>query len=147
MESVERWLPATIGLLVTGVPTGWLLWQFGLAVLSRRWPTVRGTVVRSRVFKHRRGAVHDICYLYEVDGIAYEGSRVRFAGTLNRSTRYAEVTRDAYPSGSRVEVRYQPGRPERSTLEPRPARILWLWLPLGLFFAGSIAGALMGFWE
>lgn len=148
MQTLEEVVPAVVGLLVCGVPTGWLLHLLLLSLRSRGWPSVEGRVTHSAVVPGRRNeARYDVRYAYEVEGRAYEGSRVRFAGALNMSAADARETRSRYSRGQGVRVFHHPRRPEVSTLETRVSGALWLWTALGLFMVGSIGGALLGWWE
>jgi hypothetical protein len=148
MSTLERVVPGIVGLLVFGVPTAYLLWLCWAALASRRWPTAPGRVTRSVVVAgHRRQARYDVRYEYTVAGRAYTGGRVRFGGALNMNRAVALRTTMLYPAGRPVEVRHHPRRPRVSTLECRVSATVWVWLALGLFMVGTIAGALLGWWE
>lgn len=148
MSTLERVVPGTVGLLVFGVPTAYLLWLCWAALASRRWPTAPGRVTRSVVVAgHRHQARYDVRYEYTVDGRAYTGERVRFGGALNMNRADALRTTMVYPAGRPVQVRHHPRRPRVSTLESRVSGAVWVWLALGLFMVGAITGALLGWWE
>jgi len=97
---------------------------------SRNWPSVDGTVIRSKVrVSESRGTDSsgkstttydyeaDIGYRYAVgDGAALQGDRLSFGGLTNRAI--AERTVKKYPVGATVKVYYDPGKPEQSVLEP-----------------------------
>jgi hypothetical protein len=146
--TLERVIPGMIGLGLVAVPTAYLSFLALQAWSARGWPTAQGRVVRSAVVPGRRGAgYYDVRYEYQVDGRTYGGDRVRFGGALNGNLEDARLTRDTYPEGRPVEVRYHPRRPRRSTLEPRASGALWLWIGLGLLMSVPIAGAVLGFWS
>jgi hypothetical protein len=89
------------------------------------WPVAKGRIVVSRVEQMQTAQkirVARLClnldYLYEVDGTGYEGHRVNVGWScFGSETRIKELLA-RYPSGSEVEIRYDPARPERSLLEP-----------------------------
>ncbi|HEX8693793.1 MAG TPA: DUF3592 domain-containing protein [Longimicrobium sp.] len=148
MSTLERVVPGTVGLLVCGAPTAYLLWLCWAALASRRWPTAPGRVTRSVVVAgHRHQARYDVRYEYTVGGRAYTGGRVRFGGALNMNRGDALRTTTVYPAGRPVQVRHHPRRPRVSTLESRVSAAVWVWLALGLFMTSAIAGALLGWWE
>jgi hypothetical protein len=72
---------------------------------------------------------------------------VRFGGAISSNRGIARDTVNRYPRGSAVAVYYDPRWPGVATLERRASGFLWLWLALGLFMAGGIAGALIGWWD
>ena len=78
-----------------------------------------------------------IVYEYEVAGVVFKGSRIAQSPGINRGVPdFAEQVVKRYPSGSEVDVRFNPKRPGESVLEPR--------VPLGWIFVLVIALALIG---
>lgn len=148
VSTLERIIPATVGLMVFGIPTAYLIWLCWLAFSSRRWPTTTGRITRSRVVPGRRNqAYYDVHYEYRAYGQTYTGSRVRFGGALNANSADARETTRRYPVGQNVVVHYYPDKPSLATLEQKVSGLVWLWIVLGLFFVGSIGGALIGWWD
>jgi hypothetical protein len=146
--ALERWVPGLMGLSLIGAPTMYLLYLAVMSRASRGWPVAKGRVTTSQVRTGKKGAAdYDVRYRYSVDGQEYSGTRVRWGGALNSNSGDAHATRSTYPEGREVDVRHHPLRPSLSTLETRASRAIWLWLAIGLFISGSIAGALAGFWE
>ena len=145
---LDKLIPGLAGLLITGAPTAYMLWLAWLALASRRWPSARGRVTRSAVVPGRRDqAGYSVHYQYEVGGQIYKADRVRFGGAISSNRGVAQDTVSRYPDGGAVTVYYHPRRPSIATLERRASGFLWLWLTLGLFIAGGIAGALAGWWD
>ena len=146
--ALDELIPGIVGLLVTGVPTAYMLRLAWLSLASRRWPSARGRVTRSAVVPGRRDqASYDVRYGYEAYGRRYDGSRVRFGGAISSNRAVARETVNRYPHGSAVTVYYHPRKPNIATLERRASGFLWLWLSIGLFLASAIAGALVGWWD
>lgn len=115
------------------LPIWWLGYSHGQASLS--WPVVSGNIISSEVRSERAGRSLTyrpvVRYRFRVDGREYSNTRVFFGN--NASAREAEAQERAarYPAGRVVEVRYQPGRPEESVLEPGPAPDGWFVLAIG----------------
>jgi hypothetical protein len=87
---------------------------------SGSFPSVTGTVTRSRVEQHtgskgRTYYVAMVNYTYNVSGQSYRGDRLRF-GTSPERNAYAIV--NAHPSNSPVQVYYNPQNPNESLLYP-----------------------------
>ena len=145
---LDKLIPGLVALLITGVPTAYMLWLAWLTLSSRHWPSTQGRVTRSAVVPGRRDqASYSVRYEYEVNRQDYTAERVRFGGAINSNRGIARDTVSRYPHGSTVTVYYHPRRPGTATLERRASGFLWLWLILGLFLAAGIAGALVGWWD
>jgi hypothetical protein len=95
-----------IGLVLGGA------WSERKALVSRRWPTVDGTVVQSRLVS-RRGWRADVSYAYTVSGVQYRNDSVSLDVFANARGQLAQ-----YPTGTRVTVHYDPADPAASILEP-----------------------------
>ena len=148
MDAVQAANSGHPGMPMAMAPTAYLLWLCWAALASRRWPSAPGRVTRSVVVAgHRHQARYDVRYEYAVGGRAYTGQRVRFGGALNMNRADALRTTLVYPAGHPVTVRHHPRRARVSTLECRVSGAVWVWLALGLFMAGAIAGALFGWWK
>lgn len=136
---LDQLIPGTIGLLIFGIPTGYLVWLLLLAIQSRSWKTTPGTIVFSLA---RRTRAHQarvsVAYRYEIDGTTYTGTTVYFGSFLNASAQDARETAARYRSGATVPVYYHPQRPSLATLETRVAWGLILWIILGCVMVGSI---------
>jgi Protein of unknown function (DUF3592) len=119
-----------LALLFTGV------WQ---GRVSLKWPTVEGEIVESYVWEDDEASRPRVRYRYQVDDQEYTSDFITFkAYWLVRKT--AETMVDRYPVGSRVQVHYNPRRPNRAVLEPGaslpPAVALIFvlaWLAFGIY--------------
>jgi hypothetical protein len=87
-------------------------WEERKAMASRRWPTVDGTVVQSRLVS-RRGWRADVSYAYTVAGAQYRNDSTSLDVFSSERAQVAQ-----YPTGTRVTVHYDPADPATSILEP-----------------------------
>jgi hypothetical protein len=150
-ETLDRFVPAVIGLAAWGAPSAYLARLVWLAHVSRRWPSTRGRIVTSRVrnsdyYLGDSRQFHRVRYEYEVDGRVYVGHRVRFGDWLSSQPKQAARIVSRYRVGD-VTVRYDPRRPHVSTLDRQVSKLVWLFLGIGILQVGAIFGALMGWWE
>jgi hypothetical protein len=101
----------------------WSAWTAHLAVMSRRWPQVEGTIVvsdlqRSKDSEDGYSYRPEVSYRYTVDGNEIVGSRIRFGLRLETSWSAPAVrVIQHYKVGARVPVRYDPNDPEECVLE------------------------------
>ena len=102
-------------------------------VNSLQWLATPGIIDQSEAGppKGRGGCEHILLYTYSVSGRAYAGTRK----TLH-DRHYSRDTIDAvvakYPIGMRVEVHYDPARPEESVLTPGPGEEQRLLYQIGI---------------
>jgi hypothetical protein len=146
--ALVRVITLLIGLVIFGIPTAYMLWLFGLGIVSRRWSSAPGRIMHSSVI-NRKGkynlANYYVRYEYEVRGRKYTGDRVRFGGAININPAKAHSTVLRYPKDKEVVVLYYPHRPNVSTLERKVPKYV-VFLPMGLFITGAICGLLLGWW-
>jgi hypothetical protein len=125
-----------------------ILWvSIKQAVAASRWPVAEGRVVSSTTesFKTRVGGAHTgqlvtfyqavVEYSYRVDGRDYHGTRLSFGGKQSTAEGPAKRKAARYPSGSTVQVRYDPADPSQAVLETRVA-LSWLLLVASVVFLG-----------
>jgi hypothetical protein len=112
---------------------------------SLTWPSAAGTIKASSVAAYRaqggKQYIAKVAYDYAVNGTPYSGDRVRFgnrAGAL--ATAEADVAK--YPAGGSVDVRYDPGKPQTSTLEGGQGGVSVGGIILAIIGAGASALAL-----
>jgi hypothetical protein len=121
---------------------------------SKSWPTVTGKVRVSEVsvrFGKGPRNLPDVRYAYEVDGLRYESSNIRFAQGRTRFRSQAEELVDRYPAGSDVEVHYNPADPGVAVLDTSDAAVqsavwwglAWLAFPF-LAFSESFRAMING---
>jgi hypothetical protein len=131
---------------------------FGLALLllfigmrrasqrAARWPSVRGTVVKSGVesFQTRVGGAKGtlttmyrpaVEFSYSVHGRDYRCNQIKLMAELSGTQDYAERVAAKYPAGQLVDVHYDPADPGKAALE-NPSGMAWILLVLAL---GSFA--------
>lgn len=127
-----------------GLACGYAVIQMGRGLLARRWPTVEGEIVDSRVVRTGRrsgdGVDWLVTYRYHVAGQPYSSNRVRFGQHTPNSMLPAHdkgITAGAlahrYPRGKPVRVYYNPRRPDDSVLYPTPHFGVWILLAAGLY--------------
>jgi hypothetical protein len=130
---------AVIGTALGGGTLLWSAWNAFLALKSRRWPQVEGTIVVSDLERSRdidSGYMYrpEISYRYTVADEDFVGSRARFGDALSLSWSAPAVRIvQRYKVNSRVRVRYDPDNPHESVLEPGMN---------GMVIFGAVAGAL-----
>ncbi|MCI5125353.1 MAG: DUF3592 domain-containing protein [Candidatus Electrothrix sp. AR5] len=96
---------------------------------SKGWPTINGTVIRSKVFISEQTTSRtnqtsqiddyyspDVAYRYIVDGAMLKGDNIRYGLVTNKAA--AEKIVQQYPEGNEVEIYYHPDNPEESVLQP-----------------------------
>jgi hypothetical protein len=105
------------------------------AVAMKRWPVAKGRVLSAKVEEYRAlagagdfGSTRTrmtlyrpkVVYEYEAAGQRFKGDRIAQSPGFNRGVPiFAEKTVQRYPSGSAVDVHFNPKRPSESVLEPR----------------------------
>lgn len=97
-------------------------WRGLRARFAQKWPQVPGEIIFAKVTESttHRGYVYEpsVRYRYEVNGEIYHSDRIRFGSLdINDSHSAAERALQAYPKGSRVQVRYDPAKPSEAVLE------------------------------
>lgn len=109
---------------------------------SALWPRAAGNVASSEVRQDyvRRKTVYrpQITYRFRVEGREHTGNRIFFGSSSFQREEEAKEYAAKYPVGKAVEVRYQPGRPEMSILEPGLPR------DSGFLFAIGASALLVG---
>jgi len=114
----------------------WCAW---FAVASRRWPFVAGKLLLAGVYEMDGippvYAAH-VRYQYDVNGVSYEATRLRFGGPnpFSRMLTGAEIP--SHPASGDVRVYYDPRNPRRSCLVPGPNEGTFA-IPVFLFMLGS----------
>lgn len=113
---------------------------------SASWPRTAGKIVRSEMKvttgddgPGRRSSSGpafeaDIEYAFDVNGIAYHGSRIASVKDMNAKRSRAQSILDRYPVDGRVMVSYRPDDPSVCVLEPGSWGGALVQLALGVFF-------------
>jgi len=143
----ERWIPGSVGLLITGIPLFFLLREVVRGFLTYGWATASAEITESQKVirwpSHRfKNAYALISYRYEVNGESRVGNRIRFGGGIEAGEATADGLLRKYPLGSKTTIRY---RGKESVLLPGPSGWLFVWIPLvGFIFGGIIYGLITG---
>jgi hypothetical protein len=125
-KRTKRLRMITIFLFVWGL--GLVVWggfQASRAMDSRRWPSTRGTVIRSYVHEAKTHGQETkttafyprVIYHYSVLGDRYTADRIAFGGVPSGSRAGAKKVVDRYPAGTTVTVYYDPNKPSLAVLE------------------------------
>ena len=118
--------------IIAGLATtvwGWSIIARGRKM--RHWPSVDGVIEQSAATSEIDDLLPHIGYRYAVAGQTYRGV-MQFQAGISPTPEFAAGYVEKYPAGARVQVYYDPARPEHSTLESGPNRGDWLVLALGL---------------
>jgi hypothetical protein len=124
------------------------------AAAARRWPTVPGRVIESRVEDVRRSdgghiVYARIAYEYALGARVYRSNVVTFGQQQLKSgteaaRRKAEAIVARYPLGSTIVVRHRPSDPADAVLEPSAPNAKFAVLGATIFLlAGFLAAALV----
>lgn len=112
---------------------------------SLGWPSTTGTVKSSSVAAYRtqggKQYIAEVAYDYAANGTPYSGDRVRF-GHRTGALAAAEADATKYAAGAPVDVRYDPGKPQVSTLEGGQGGVSVGGTILAIIGAGAVALAL-----
>lgn len=129
---------ALAGLLTT-------LWGWSIIVKGRktlRWPATEGVIEQSAPAADADDLLPHILFSYTVVGQTYR-RELEFPGGISPVPEFAASYAGKFPAGAKVQVYYDPGHPERATLEPGPARGDWMIFALGLVATVFGASALL----
>ena len=90
---------------------------------SINWPTITASVNSSDIEAKSGGNgltfySPKIEYQYTINNRAYKSSTFTFMGTSGLTKNYAEKYASKYPSGSEIQVHYNPRNPEISVIIP-----------------------------
>jgi hypothetical protein len=115
--------------------------EFKECEASKSWPSVRGTVVSSKIEEHWRHSggkhgryrtVYDakVRYSYPVNGFSYSSNRI-FFGDRRGSRQDAQKIVDRYSPNTQVLVYYNPAKPNAAVLEQRKENGIFAFLVTG----------------
>ncbi len=106
---------------------------------AMRWPTARGRIIQAKVEELRTPSkirIARLClnldYLYMVGDKILEGHRLNSGWRCFASEDFVKKILERYPVGKKVEVYYNPARPEVSLLEPGLSWSVFFFSGLGL---------------
>lgn len=138
---------------IGGIAAGIVILVIGIAIerrarISRRWPSVKGVVVSSKILKERSSGSNsspghrvtegnqykpEVTFEYSVFGVKYVSNKVSFADYSTNATAHATRVTERYPEGKAVDVYYNPDNPEDAVLERRGGCAVLLLILGGLF--------------
>ena len=121
------------------------LWGLRVMTTGRRslqWPSVEGTIEECKISSDEFDLLPHISFRYQVNQRSYQQS-LKFPGDVTPTKEFAQSYVDKYPAGTRVQVYYNPGNPQDSTLEPGSGRGDWLILAIGISMV--VIGSLLFF--
>lgn len=130
--------------LVAGAGATWMGFTASWRSLrSLSWPAVEGRVIESEVRRVRRSWRPGVLYEYTLGAAQYRGNGIGYpvrgaprdpGGVLAWGRERTEETVARLSPGTAVEVRYAPGDPRWSVIEPRFARATLIPLVAGVGF-------------
>jgi len=104
----------------------WSLINLWLSLRCKFWKIVDGEIKDSCTDARRSGRslfksyYPIISYTYNVNGVAFEGNRIRY-GSTGGSKSEAHDYFEKYPAGKKVKISIDPNNYGRSVLEPGPS--------------------------
>lgn len=133
------------GLMALGFLTPAILWA-RLVAEAARWPATPGvvlsTAIRSNGGSGARAHYPIVTYRYAVDGVERTKSNLSHGLKTGGGRGWAEKVLARYPVGARIDVRYDPADPERTSLETRFGFIGWCLFLIGvLLLVGALLAA------
>lgn len=90
------------------------------AVVSNFWPTTDGTVISTRVISPSGKAnkyIAEITFTYAVGGEEYQSNNYK-ATSARGTSQWARELIEQHPVDSKVQVHYNPNKPEDAIVEP-----------------------------
>lgn len=142
----SRLLGFLLALIGLGTCLGYGPWMLLRAKATESWPSVQGVITGTALDSHTDSknrtswSVH-VDYDYQVDGAAYHGERYSIAGDPGSETLHgAEQIQAGFPTGSPVEVFFDPEDPASAVLAQGGSRKAWLTILFGfmLVIAGMV---------
>jgi len=118
------------------VVAGILVASWGLRIIVRarktlQWPAVEGSIVESMVSSDADELLPHIKFSYCVEQQTFQ-QLLTFSGDVTPSQEFSRHYVEKYPAGSRVQVYYNPAKPDIATLEPGLGKGDWLVFAIGL---------------
>lgn len=111
---------------------GWII--IARAKKSRRWPSTEGVIESSKRGMEDNDLLPEIVFSYTVDGRSRTQTQ-QFPKDLTPDKEFTDSYLTKYPAGARVSVYYDPGNPDRATLETGFMSGDWMVFALGLGMA------------
>lgn len=106
---------------------GWVIVARGRKTLA--WPRTEGVIEVSEPDPH--DLLPNIVFSYTVAGQAYR-QPLQLSGGITPSQELVASYLKKFPTGARIQVSYDPVRPDHATLEPGPGKGDWIVFAFGL---------------
>lgn len=100
--------------------SGLILWGWSIISRTRKarhWPHVEGIIEESTPATDADDLLPHIKFRYSIDGDTYTNI-FDIPGNITPSREFTSRYLEKYPVGKKVQVYYNPHRPDRATLEP-----------------------------
>ena len=98
----------------------------------KKWPSVKGVVVQSKVVSHLDSESNQtmyspsITYRYTVNGKEFTSSSYAFVSSSSSRPDFAEKVVSSYPSGKQVVVFYNPENPYKAVLTRNSTKLIYI---------------------
>jgi len=105
----------------------WFLVSLVRVMRSKNWPKVLGEVTKSEVVRRTRIGKSgqktyqydlDFEYKYQVNGVYYQGKRLRFYHVYGNAKNFFKQMSDQYPVNGSLNVFYNTHEPQQSVIQP-----------------------------
>ena len=133
-----------LDLLILYLPGGLLLLfiaskNYILGKLSNDWPKTEGKIIRSGsgfidTDTMQKEYFLNIQYHYSVEGKDFTSCRISFKYLSRRTKEAIQEILNRYPLGKKIDVYYNPRRPQMAILEPGTSIKSFIHIMLGVFF-------------
>ncbi|BBB32603.1 hypothetical protein TTHT_1065 [Thermotomaculum hydrothermale] len=122
------------------------MWKSGMKKVnaSKKWPSVSGTITESKLItkrewdkkkkKYNNTYSYKIRYQYSVNNTDYEGNRVSFGRFTSNSKYVVKSKLKEYPVNKKVNVFYNPEKPNEAVLETKAGLGLYIALIVAVMF-------------
>jgi hypothetical protein len=123
--------------------TAWLRRVRRAEEAAAHWRMADAEIISVEVIRHRDSDGDEyeprVRYAYRVAGRRFEGEKLRIGAKIMMNDKYdAQLSIAKYFAGDRIQIRYDPDKPQRSVLEPVPTPSgLWQWVVFGIFLLAS----------
>lgn len=125
------------GIIIT--TWGWLI--LARSNRMKSWPTTKGVIEQSSHESEANDLLPHIVFSYRVEGVNYLRA-FKFPEGTHPLPEFNKTYLDRYPVGKKVDVYYDPAKPEKATLEPQTQGD-WMILALGIMMIIGGAAALL----
>ncbi len=108
---------------------GWLI--IAKVKKAKKWPSIDAKIVKSKRGMKHSDLLPEVVFDYTVDGRRYTKTQ-EFPADLTPDKEFTDTFLKKYPSGTMVEVYYDPFDPEQATLETAFISGDWMVFAMGV---------------